>query len=197
MSEKIWLLRHGDTEWTEEELHTGRREVPLSEAGREQARAAGGRLARERFDHVLVSPQVRAQQTCELAGFAARARDCPELVEWDYGDVEGLGDAQTEERHPGWDLFRDGAPGGESVTAVIERADRVLSLVGELAGTCLLIGHGKMLRALAARFLAQEITLGSALALGAGLALDPGAISLLEREADGPLLRLWNYTGSP
>src|SRR6059058_3813023 len=98
MSSSVWLLRHGETELTEHDLHTGRRDVPLSDSGREQARRAGRLIAAKRFDHVLVSPQTRALQTCELAGLGANRRTCAELVEWDYGEYEGLTDEQTEER---------------------------------------------------------------------------------------------------
>ncbi len=188
MSDRVWLLRHGDTEWTQRGLHTGARDVPLSDAGREQARAAGTLLAGHTFDHVLVSPQSRALETCKLAGVGADARLTVELVEWDYGRYEGLTDEQVREHDPDWDLFRDGAPEGESPGQVRARVDVALARITELGGVCLLVGHGKLLRALAARWLERDIELGSA------LALDPAAISLLERTADRPLLRLWNYS---
>jgi probable phosphoglycerate mutase len=186
----VWLLRHGDTEWTEYERHTGRREVALSDAGREQAKAAGRLLVDQSFAHVLVSPQRRARETCELAGFGATAVACEDLVEWDYGDYEGLTDEQTLALDPDWDLFRDGAPGGETPQQVQERVERVISRVRALEGACLLIAHGKSLRALAARWAGHD------LGLGAALPMDPAAISRLQRERVGPLLRLWNYTGS-
>ena len=189
MADCVWLLRHGATEWTEEGRHTGRDEVPLSEAGREQARKAGSFLAGRPFEHVLVSPQIRARETCSLAGFGAHAEPRDELVEWDYGEYEGLTDEQTQQRHPGWDLFRDGCPGGESPRQVADRVDRLLAEVSGLSGTCLLVGHGKSLRALAARWVQLTVAHGSI------LPMDPAAISLLEREPAGPLLRLWNFTG--
>lgn len=187
MSDRLWLLRHGDTEWSERELHTGRQDVPLNGRGREQARSAGRRLGGLQFDRVLVSPQGRALETCELAGFGDRAVVCDELVEWDYGEYEGLSDAQTQQRHPGWELFRDGAPGGESPAEVAARLSELLSATEEIPGPCLLVSHGKLLRALAAVWIEAEI------ALGAALPYDPAAISLLERESRQPLLRLWNY----
>ena len=185
----MWLLRHGATEWTRDGRHTGREDVPLSDAGRDQARRAGSWLADRRFEHVLVSPQSRARETCRLAGFGQRSQTRPELMEWDYGEYEGLTDEQTEQRDPGWDLFRDGCPGGESPEQVAARVDRLLTEVNKLEGTCLLVGHGQLLRALAARW----VRLG--IAHGGVLPMDPAAIALLEREPGGPLLRLWNYTG--
>jgi len=108
-------------------------------------------------------------------------------VEWDYGEFEGLTDVESEERQQGWDLFRHGAPGGESPADVISRAERVIDIVGDGRGSCLLVSHGKFLRALAA------LWIGAGIELGAGLPYDPAAISLLERERGRPLLRLWNY----
>ena len=189
MSDQVWLLRHGDTEWTERELHTGARDVGLSEAGRDQARRAGTVLAGKRFSFVLVSPQRRAIETCRLAGFGDGAEVAEALVEWDYGDYEGLTDEQTRARDPDWDLFRDGAPRGESPGQVRARVDRQLEELAKRQGEGLIVGHGKLLRALAARWI------GAPIELGARLPLDPAAISLLEREdAAGPLLRLWNYS---
>jgi probable phosphoglycerate mutase len=128
-------------------------------------------------------------ETCRLAGFERGSRRCDELVEWDYGDYEGLTDEQAEERQPGWDLFADGAPGGESPDQVSTRVDRLIAKVQDLSGTTLLVGHGKLLRAFAARWIGYEISLGRT------LPMDPAAISTLEREPNGPLLRLWNFTG--
>lgn len=189
MADCLWLLRHGATEWTDEGRHTGREDVALSEAGREQARKAGAMLAGRRFEHVLVSPQTRARETCSLAGFAEGAQIRDELVEWDYGDYEGLTDEETQQRQPGWDLFRDGCPGGETPEQVGDRVDRLLADIIPMAGSCLLVAHGKLLRALAARWVELGVAHGSI------LPMDPAAISILEREAGGPVLRLWNFTG--
>ena len=188
MSSSVWLLRHGETEWTEHDLHTGRRDVPLSDRGREQARRAGRLIAAKRFDHVLVSPQTRALQTCELAGLGANRQTRAELVEWDYGEYEGLTDEQTEERQPGWELFRDGAPGGESPEQITVRTDRLLETVSALDGTVALVGHGKLLRAFGARWIGCSVSLGSL------LSMFPAAISILEKQSSGPSLRLWNLT---
>jgi probable phosphoglycerate mutase len=187
VSERIWLLRHGDTEWTEEGLHTGLAEPPLSAAGREEARRAGRLLAGRPFERVLVSPQARARETCELAGYGSQAEIEPLLVEWDYGEFEGITDEEAQRRQPGWDLFADGAPGGESPAEIAERADRVLAVLERTPGRCLVVGHGKFLRALAARWIDQPVTLGAA------LPFDPAALAVLEREGRQPLLRCWNY----
>jgi broad specificity phosphatase PhoE len=190
LSELVWLLRHGATEWSEENLHTGLRDVPLSGEGRDQARRAGELLRGIEVKTVLVSPQSRAKETCLLAGFWDSSQLCDELVEWDYGEFEGLTDDETQARSPGWNLFRDGAPGGESADQVSRRVDRVITIVLDAPGPCLLVSHGKVLRALAARWVGAGVELGSA------LPFDTAAISLLEREAGLPLLRLWNFQGS-
>jgi broad specificity phosphatase PhoE len=190
VSDSIWLLRHGDTSWTRAQRHTGRQDVPLSRTGRAQVRRAGLTLVGRQFPHVLVSPQLRALETCRLVGRADHAQLRDELAEWDYGEYEGLTDEETQQRSPGWSLFRDGCPGGEAPEQVQQRVDRVLEVVRPLEGPCLLVSHGKLLRALAARWLGCDIAMGSV------LPLDPAAISLLEREGERPLLRLWNLTPS-
>jgi broad specificity phosphatase PhoE len=182
----VWLLRHGDTEWTASERHTGRRDIPLSDRGRHQATAAGRRLAGRRFSQVFVSPQTRARETAELAGVAATAVVLDDLVEWDYGEYEGLTDAETLDRAPGWELFRDGCPGGESPADVTQRVVRVLHAVDGASGDCLLVAHGKLLRALAGHWL------GAGIELGAALALEPAALSVLGRSGAVAQLRLWN-----
>lgn len=189
MTDCLWLLRHGATEWSEHELHTGRADPPLSAEGREQAAATGHLLEGRAFARVMVSPQLRAQETCELAGFGEEAEVSEELVEWDYGSYEGLTDDDTDERRPGWNLFRDGAPDGESPAQVAARIQRILGGLEAVSGPCLAVGHGKLLRALAAVWMGQGIE------LGASLPMDPAALSVLEREDDVPLLRLWNFRG--
>jgi broad specificity phosphatase PhoE len=190
MTDRLWMLRHGATEWSQRELHTGRADPPLSAEGREQAAAAGHRLEGRRFARVFVSPQLRARETCDLAGFGEPAEVWDELVEWDYGRYEGLTDHDTDERRPGWSLFRDGAPEGESPAQVAARVQRILGRLAPEPGPCLLVGHGKLLRALAALWLAEGIE------LGASLPLDPAAVSVLERQDNVALLRLWNFRGA-
>jgi probable phosphoglycerate mutase len=131
--------------------------VQLSARGRAQAREAGQRLAGRSFDHVLVSSQTRALETCELAGFGEVSRRCETFVEWDYGEYERLTDDETQRRQPGWDLFRDGCPGGESPQQVTARLGRLLVELDALGGTCLIVGHGKTLRALAARWVEEDV----------------------------------------
>lgn len=190
MADSIWLLRHGDTSWTRAQRHAGRRDVPLTRTGRAQARRAGLTLVGRRFTHVLVSPQVRAIETCRMIGHQQEAQVCDELVEWDYGEYEGLTDEETQELRPGWNLFRDGCPGGESPGQVRARVERLLEIVAPLDGPCLLVSHGKLLRALASRWLSSDVALGSL------LPMDPAAISLLERDGERPLLQLWNLAPS-
>ncbi len=189
MTDRLWLLRHGATEWSEHELHTGRADPPLSAEGREQAASAGHLLEGRRFAGVMVSPQLRARETCRLAGFGDQAEVWGELVEWDYGTYEGLTDDDTDERRPGWNLFRDGAPDGESPAQVAARVDRILLRLRSTSGPCLLVGHGKLLRALAAVWIGQGIEFGTS------LPMDPAAVSVLEREDDVPMVRLWNFRG--
>jgi probable phosphoglycerate mutase len=189
VTDPLWLLRHGATEWSERELHTGRADPPLSAEGREQATAAGHLLRGCRFAGVMVSPQLRAQETCRLAGFGDQAEVWDELVEWDYGTYEGLTDDDTDERRPGWNLFRDGAPDGESPAQVAARVYRILRRLESMPGPCLLVGHGKLLRALAAVWIAESIELGTS------LPMDPAAVSVLERDDDVQRVRLWNFCG--
>lgn len=189
MTDRLCLLRHGDTAWTEQGRHTGVQEVALSNKGREQAQRAGRLLAGKSFARVLVSPQSRAIETCELAGFGEGARRCEDLIEWDYGEYEGLTERETHRRQPGWNLFCDGAPGGESPEQVAKRIQRVLAATQERSGECLLVGHGKLLRALAALWVERTIPFARTLPMG------PAAIALLARDGSVPLLELWNYRG--
>jgi broad specificity phosphatase PhoE len=124
---EVYLVRGGETAWSISSQHTGRTDLPLTAHGEEQARRLVARLAGLSFDHVLSSPLRRALQTCELAGFGSRATLDPELLEWDYGDYEGRTLAQIHRLRPGWELFRDGCPGGESVAQISARVDRVVS----------------------------------------------------------------------
>jgi probable phosphoglycerate mutase len=126
---KLFLVRHGDTEWTDTRRHTGRTDVPLNARGEDRARRLGAVLRRETFVKVFTSPLARARRTCELAGFGNRAEVEPALVEWDYGRYEGRTTADIQRDHPGWNLFRDGAPGGETIEQVAARADAFVARV--------------------------------------------------------------------
>src|SRR5262245_33624810 len=128
----IHLVRHGETEWSKSGRHTGRTDLPLTPGGEAEARELRSRLARFAFDQVLTSPLQRAVRTAELAGFSA-IQD-PDLVEWDYGDYEGLTSAAIRARQPGWELFKDGRPGGESVQQMAQRADRIATKLKALSG---------------------------------------------------------------
>ena len=180
------VVRHGATDWAAADRHTGREDVALNDDGRRQARSLGTLLDGLLFSTVWVSPLTRARETCELSGFGDRAVVVEDLVEWDYGDFEGLTDAQTRARDPGWSLFADGAPGGERPGDVERRVRAVIDALHEAPGPRIVFSHGKTLRALAAIWLGQPISVGEA------LACDPAAVGFLERDAGRSLLRLWN-----
>jgi broad specificity phosphatase PhoE len=167
-TQRIIVVRHGETAWSREKRHTGRSDIPLTAEGREQARALGAQLAGLDFAAVLVSPLQRARETCELAGFAERAVVEPDLIEWDYGEYEGMTGAEIEQRRPGWTLFGDGVVGGETIGDVAARAERVIARVRAVEGDVLLFGHGHQLRILTALWLefpaaaAQHLQLATA-----------------------------------
>src|SRR5947209_7643845 len=123
----LWLIRHGETEWSVSGAHTGRTDIPLTAAGEEKARALGKRLAHRPFSLVLTSPLQRARRTCELAGYGEQAQIDPDLLEWDYGKYEGLKTSDIRAQRPGWFLFRDGVPDGETIEQVAVRARRVIA----------------------------------------------------------------------
>lgn len=161
------VVRHGETEWSAAGRHTGLTDVPLTEAGREGAAALRPRLAGKRFALVLCSPLRRARETCELAGFGGVAQPCADLVEWDYGDYEGLTTPEIRERDPDWDLWRDGCPGGELPAQVGARSGQVLERFAAADGPGLAFAHGHLLRVLTARWLAMEAAAGARFRLAA------------------------------
>ena len=187
---EVYLARHGETEWSLSGRHTGRTDVPLTERGERNARALAERLRGLSFAEVLTSPMQRARRTCVLAGFADRAEVVPDLAEWDYGDYEGRRTAEIRRERPDWWLFRDGAPGGESVAAVSARADRVVARLRSAAGNVLVFGHGHFLRVLAARWLGLEP------AGGRLFHLSTASLSVLgyEHDLSEPVIKLWNDT---
>ena len=142
MLKELWLIRHGETEWSLSGAHTGRTDIPLTANGRSQAEALGRRLAGDAFAAVLSSPLARALDTCRLAGFSDRAQIDPDLREWDYGDYEGRTTAEIRAARPGWSLWTDGVPGGESIARVAARADAVIARVSEVEGAAALFSHG-------------------------------------------------------
>jgi probable phosphoglycerate mutase len=183
---EVVLVRHGETEWSRTGRHTGRTDVPLTEHGREQAEAVGAALRSREFALVLTSPLSRALETCRLAGFGERAARRDELMEWDYGAYEGRTTAEIREEAPGWTLWTDGVPGGETVEQVGARVDGVLNEVRSTDGDVLVFAHGHVLRILTARWLGLEPDAGRL------FALDPATISTLGYERETPVLQIWN-----
>ncbi len=182
-------MRHAETEWSLNGRHTGRTDIPLTEHGREAAMALRPRLSRWQFDLVLVSPLGRARETCELCGLDADAQLRPDLLEWDYGDYEGLTTPEIRAQRPDWVLWRDGCPGGESPADVGARADRVIEEIGASGGEVAVFSHGHMLRVLGARWIA----LGAD--SGARLGLSTGALCVLGHERETAVIARWNDTG--
>jgi probable phosphoglycerate mutase len=185
---EVWLIRHGETEWSASGRHTGRTDLELSAAGGEGARKLGVRLAEVTFDAVFSSPLRRARDTCNLAGLGDRADVVDDLREWDYGDYEGLTTAEVRATRPDWTVWRDGCPGGESADEVGARVDRVITRLREDDGAVAVFGHGHCLRVLAARWV------GLPARDGALLALDTAALSRLGWEREQPVIRAWNVT---
>lgn len=183
---EIVVVRHGETEWSEVGKHTGRTDLPLTEAGRERAAALGPRLADHTFALVLCSPLLRARETCELAGFGHRAELCSDLREWDYGAYEGLTTPEIRSERPDWNLWRDGCPEGESVAEVGARADRALDRLRAADGDAIAFAHGHLLRVLSARWIEQPSAFGARLLMGAG------AYGILGDERETPVLAGWN-----
>ena len=183
---ELVLARHGETEWSRTGRHTGRTDIPLTEVGRRQASLLAVSLAGRHFERVLSSPLSRALETCRLAGFGDAAETRDELLEWDYGKYDGLTTLEIRSERPGWSLWRDGCPGGETATDVGERADRLLEELREIPGDVALFAHGHVLRVLAARWI------GLPAPAGALLALATATVSTLGWERETAVVRLWN-----
>jgi broad specificity phosphatase PhoE len=185
----VYLARHGDTAWTVSGQHTGLTDLPLTAEGENHARRLGERLKGMKFAKVFTSPLQRAARTCELAGFGAVAETDPGLVEWNYGEYEGLLLSEILRKRPGWQLFRDGCPGGESPAQIGERADRVVHRARAVAGDVLLFSSGHFIRVLADRWLA--LTPGC---VAKHLLLGTASLSALsyEHTLSQPVIRLWN-----
>ena len=183
---EILLARHGETEWSVAGRHTGRTDVPLNEAGRAQSLRLGERLRDRDFTRVLASPLERAFETCRLAKLGGRAEVRPDLVEWDYGDYEGLTTAEIRESVPGWTVWSHPTPGGETAAQVGSRVDRVVADLAALDGSAAVFAHGHVLRVLAARWMGLEPE------DGALLALSTATLSSLGWEREKRVVRLWN-----
>jgi broad specificity phosphatase PhoE len=161
VKQRVFLLRHGETQWSLSRQHTGRTDIPLTENGRTVARRLAPVLAEQDFELVLVSPLQRAQQTCQLAGFDSKATIDEDLFEWDYGQYEGRTPQQIRADTPEWLIFRDGCPGGETPAQVGARVDRVIARVRAIEGNAALFAHGHILRVLGARWLGLPVAAGS------------------------------------
>ena len=189
MNPELVLVRHGETEWTLSGQHSGRTDVPLTEAGRRQVATVTPKLAGREFARVLSSPLSRAWDTAALAGFADRAERRDDLMEWDYGDYDGVTTPDIRKDRPGWTVWADGVPNGETVGDVGRRADRVLAEVRDSDGDALLFSHGHFLRILAARWIGLPPDDGRRLALG------PASLSVLGWERETPVIVRWNDQG--
>ena len=185
---EITLVRHGETAWTVSRQHTGTTDLPLTARGKQDARVLGDSLREKHFALVVTSPLTRARQTCDLAGLASSAEVDPDLAEWNYGEYEGLTTAEIHKSRPGWNVFRDGCPGGESPAEVGARADRALKRLRSVAGDVCVFSHGHFLRVFAARWLGLDPTQGRC------FLLQTGTVSVLgyEHNRDEPVVRLWN-----
>ena len=196
MSESLpvaWLVRHGETEWSLAGRHTGLTDLPLTARGEDTARSLAGRLQGIVPASVYTSPLQRAARTCALAGFGATAETDSDLVEWDYGDYEGLTSREIRARQPGWALFRDGCPGGEALAGVGARADRVVRRLRGGDGDALVFSSGHFLRVLAARWLGEDPSAGRHFVLGTAALCALG----YDHDRTEPVIRLWNQLPQP
>jgi broad specificity phosphatase PhoE len=162
----LYIVRHGETEWSLSGRHTGRTDIALTAHGEEQARTLVPALAAIQFAHVFTSPLQRARQTCDLAGLGASAEIVPDLAEWDYGQYEGLQSADIRLTRPGWTVYGDGCPGGEDASQVSDRADRLIAKLQVLSGNVALFSHGQFACSFAARWIGSPVTLGQHFMLG-------------------------------
>jgi probable phosphoglycerate mutase len=189
MRPRVYLIRHGETEWSLSGRHTGRTDLPLTAGGEARARLLAPRLRAIRFARVLTSPRRRARQTCEQAGLGASAEVEPDLAEWDYGDYEGLRTAEIQQTRPEWDIYRDGCPHGETPAAIAARADRLIARLRALSGNVALFSHGHFGRVFAARWIGLPIDDARHFLIGTA------ALGILEFEHDdiaSPVIALWN-----
>jgi probable phosphoglycerate mutase len=181
---ELWLVRHGETEWSLSGAHTSRTDLPLTEEGRRRAVALGAILQKHHFALVLSSPMRRALDTARLAGFSPEVT--PDLCEWDYGAYEGLTTPEIQKNAPGWTIWTASPPGGECAEQVAARADRVIARALESSGDAVLFAHGHVLRVLAARWLGLDPLFGKY------LALSTGTISILGWERETRVIKVWN-----
>jgi broad specificity phosphatase PhoE len=183
---RLWLVRHGETEWSAAGRHTGRTDVPLTSAGEAEAVTLGGRLRSNRFALVLTSPRQRARETCRLAGFGDSAIVDDDLAEWDYGAAEGRTTPEIQRDRPGWSIWTDGPKDGETIDQVAARAERVIARVRSERGDTLTFAHGHLLRILAARWVDLPAVDGRI------LLLEPATFSILGWERETAVVERWN-----
>ena len=184
--QKVYLVRHGETEWSLSGQHTGVTDIPLTENGCATARLLRPVLAEESFALVLTSPLHRARETCELAGFGNRAHVESDLMEWNYGEYEGLTPQQIHAKRPDWMIFRDGCPGGESPEQIGARVDRVIAKAHDTEGNVALFAHGHVFRVLAARWI------GLSSHAGRHFLLSTATLNVLGYYRETPALKIWN-----
>ena len=182
----LWLVRHGETDWSASGRHTGRTDIPLTDEGIRQARALGRHLDGRSFALVLTSPLSRAADTCGLAGYGEVAQPSEDLLEWDYGQAEGRTTIEMRAQHPGWSVWTSGPPGGETVEEVGRRTERVIARALEASGDVALFAHAHVLRILAARWLGLPPDAGRLFALG------PASLSVLGWEREARVISRWN-----
>ncbi|MCL6652815.1 histidine phosphatase family protein [Agrobacterium rubi] len=187
---QIFLVRHGETEWTLSGRHTGRSDIPLTDNGENAARLLKQRIPAIDFHAVFSSPSQRARKTCELAGFSERVEIDDNLAEWDYGRYEGIMTKDIQTQQPGWNIFKNGCPDGETVLDVSNRADAVITKIRSISGNVLIFSSSHFLRVFAARWLGLDAVAGSC------FILDTTSISILgyEHNLDEPVVRSWNQT---
>ena len=186
---RLFLIRHGETAWSITGQHTGLTDIALTAQGEDEARALAPRLRTVQFTRILTSPLRRARQTCELAGLGAAAAIDPDLVEWSYGDYEGKRTVDIQAERPGWNVWRDGCPHGETTADISSRTDRLLSRLREASGNVALFSHGQFGAAIAAQWIGLAVLEAQHFALG------PASISILAHEAGHPsvpVIALWN-----
>jgi broad specificity phosphatase PhoE len=186
MAYEIYIARHGATEWSKSGQHTSRTDLPLLPEGEEQARGLRSKLDGVEFSLVLCSPLRRARETCELPGFCNVAEITDDLVEWDYGEYEGLTTPEIRATTPSWWLWRDGCPGGEMPPEIGTRVDRVLERFASVAGSGLVFAHGHVLRVFTARWLEMEV------AAGARFKLEAGSLGVLGHERETQVIERWS-----
>lgn len=184
--QEVYLIRHGETEWSLNGRHTGTTDIPLTENGRKVAKLLVAVLGKEKFALVLTSPLKRARETCELAGFGARAEIDRDLMEWNYGAYEGLTPEEIHAQAPGWMIFTDGCPGGETPEQVGARVDRVIAKVRAVEGHAALFAHGHIFRVFAARWLALPAAAGS------HFLLNTATLNILSYYRGTPAVERWN-----